>query len=142
MSRRSDGDDRGRAVVTGMGWVTPHGVGIEPVWEALCAGRSGIGRVSLFDASSFLTQVAAEVDDRLIEDARADLARIGKPGRNTCFAVTAAKVACEDAGLVHAGADPSRVGVYLGSGEGAMDFFNFVTMIGNRWTGERVAGSA
>src|SRR3989304_2122754 len=52
---------RGRVVVTGIGWVPPLGAEIEPVWKRLLAGESGVGYITLFDASSFPTKISAEV---------------------------------------------------------------------------------
>ncbi|HLA86269.1 MAG TPA: beta-ketoacyl synthase N-terminal-like domain-containing protein, partial [Thermoguttaceae bacterium] len=52
---------RRRVVVTGIGWVTPLGWEIEPMWRRLLAGESGVGRITRFDASNFPTQIAAEV---------------------------------------------------------------------------------
>ena len=52
-----------RVVVTGMGMVTPVGIGVEESWKSVCEGRSGVGPVTKFDASQFPSQVAAEVKD-------------------------------------------------------------------------------
>ena len=52
-----------RVVITGMGLVTPLGIGIEDSWAALCAGKSGIAEITRFDASGHQTQIAAEVKD-------------------------------------------------------------------------------
>ena len=54
-----------RVVVTGLGLVTPLGVGLEKNWQALIAGRSGIGRITIFDASAFEVDVAAEVNSEM-----------------------------------------------------------------------------
>ena len=50
-----------RVVVTGLGGVTPLGVGVRPTWEAILAGKSGMGPITRFDASEFSTTIAAEV---------------------------------------------------------------------------------
>ncbi len=142
MSGKVRDTTRRRVVVTGIGWVTPLGTTIEGVWQRLCAGNSGIGRIKHFDARSFPTQVAAQVDDTLIEDACRELDRVGKPGRNTRFAVAAAQDAWDDSALRADDVEPFRVGVYMGSGEGALDFFNFVTLIGENWQGDRVDSAA
>ena len=52
---------RNRVVVTGMGILAPNGIGIEPFWESILAGRSGIGPITLFDASEFKSRIAGEV---------------------------------------------------------------------------------
>src|SRR6266436_7938494 len=57
-----------RVVVTGVGLVTPLGIGVEKNWEALMAGRSGIGTITRFDASEFPARVAGEVNDFVPED--------------------------------------------------------------------------
>ena len=54
---------RRRVVVTGIGWVTPLGAEIEPVWRRLLNGESGVGYITRFDASNFPTKIAAEVKD-------------------------------------------------------------------------------
>ncbi|HCX89757.1 MAG TPA: beta-ketoacyl-[acyl-carrier-protein] synthase II, partial [Deltaproteobacteria bacterium] len=57
-----------RVVVTGLGAVTPLGIGAEKTWKALCAGKSGIGRISRFDTTNFQTKIAGEVKDFDPED--------------------------------------------------------------------------
>ena len=52
-----------RVVMTGMGAVTPLGIGVEPTWEGMRAGRSGITNITLFDATDFTSQIAGEVSD-------------------------------------------------------------------------------
>ena len=52
-----------RVVVTGLGVVTPLGTGVEKVWTALCAGKSGVRRITRFDCSGYVSQIAAEVPD-------------------------------------------------------------------------------
>ncbi|HEU5361291.1 MAG TPA: beta-ketoacyl synthase N-terminal-like domain-containing protein, partial [Candidatus Deferrimicrobiaceae bacterium] len=57
-----------RVVVTGLGAVTPLGVGMGPTWEAILAGRSGVGRITKFDPSDFPTTIAAEIKGFVAED--------------------------------------------------------------------------
>jgi len=127
-----------RVVITGMGMVTPLGIGIETNWPALLRGESGLDYITLFDASEYPTKVAGEVRGfdvcRFVDDP----ARFEYAGRNTRFAVAASKMAWEDGGLNGAELDPFRVGVYLGSGEGQLDFDNFVNAIAFAWTNEAV----
>jgi len=52
-----------RVVVTGIGLVTPLGIGLEKTWKALCAGESGIARITRFDPTDYPTQIAGEVKD-------------------------------------------------------------------------------
>src|SRR5689334_1786418 len=119
-----------RVVVTGMGMVTPLGPDLETTWSALQAGRSGVDRITLFDASTFPTKIAAEVKDFRLESYRPDGARWQEYSRNTQFALAAAQLAMDDSALAEArGLDPARFGVYLGSGEGQHDFFRFVDLV-------------
>src|SRR5438270_68589 len=69
-----------RVVITGMGWITPLGHGIEPVWKRLLAGESGIARTSLFDAATFPTSISAEVKDYRLSDHIGEAAEILRRG--------------------------------------------------------------
>jgi 3-oxoacyl-[acyl-carrier-protein] synthase II len=115
-----------RAVVTGLGVVSPVGIGADAAWEALVAGRSGITDITLFDASAYPIHVAGEVKGfdatRYMDpkDAR-------RHDRNTHFAVAAAGEALGHAGLLNgdrrldAGqADPDRFGIVMGTGIGGI----------------------
>ena len=84
---------RRRVVVTGIGCVTPLGTDIETIWKRLLAGESGVGRITHFDASSFPTQIAAEVRDWDLSDVGEDPEAWRFQGRHTHFAVGAAKKA-------------------------------------------------
>ena len=120
---------RNRVVVTGMGCVTPLGASVEEMWGRLLRGESGVARTTLFDASNFPTQISAEVKNWDISQAGEDPARWKYQGRHTHFAVGAAKQAVENAGIEESNVDPTRFGVYLGSGEGHQDFDRFTQMI-------------
>ena len=63
---------RRRVVVTGIGWITPLGVEIETVWKRLIEGQSGVGYITLFDASNFPTKISAEVRDWDVSDVGED----------------------------------------------------------------------
>jgi len=111
-----------RVVITGLGAVTPLGIGVEPFWQGLIAGRSGIAPLSAFDASTYTTRFAGEVRDfdplQFME--RGDAKHMD---RYCQFAVAAARMALDDSGLdVPPRSD--RVGVLIGSG------------IGGTWTWE------
>ena len=105
-----------RAVITGLGAVTPVGNGVRPTWEAAVAGRSGIDFIRAFDATGFPVRVAAEVKDfDPLGIATPKEAR--KLDRNVLLALAAAKEAVANAGLDGA-YDPARVGVVFGSAVG------------------------
>ncbi len=120
---------RRRVVVTGIGWVTPLGWEIEAVWRRLLAGESGIGHISIFDARSFPTKIAAEVRGWDLSDVGEDPAEWKHQGRHTQFAVGAAKKAVADSGLLDGKLAPERFGVYTGCGEGQQDFHRFTQMM-------------
>jgi len=121
---------RRRVVITGIGLVTPLGIGTEKTWKSLLAGRSGVGQVTLFDASTFPSRIAAEVkDSEFAAYLHAEPELFRYMGRNSIFAIIAARLACRDAGIEPGTVEPDRFGVYTGSGEGALDFDNFVNTI-------------
>ena len=108
-----------RVVVTGMGLVTPVGIGIEETWAALCAGKSGITEITQFDASAYQTRIAGEVkgfnayDFMPKKDAK----------RNELFisyALAATRMALEDAGLKIDSSNANRIGVVTGCGLGGL----------------------
>jgi 3-oxoacyl-[acyl-carrier-protein] synthase II len=125
------GGRNGRVVVTGLGMVTPVGLDVESTWSALKEGRGGVGPVTLFDAGSFATRIAAELKEfSLPDDLPGGKDRWAGHGRNTRIALAAGSQAVKHAGLYEGpGIDPARVGVYLGSGEGQADFGRFVNLI-------------
>ena len=119
---------RRRVVITGMGWITPLGQDLEDVWKKLLAGESGIAPTTLFDARSFPTTFAAEVKNYALPENLAVSAKHQQIGRATGFALAAARQAWRQAGLPLPGApeyarlDPYSIGMYMGSGEGSLDF--------------------
>lgn len=86
-----------RAVITGLGVVSPIGIGREAFWEALIAGRSGVGPITLFDASQLKSRVAAEVKDFNPLDYIDPALKPKRMSRHTQFALAATKLALEDA---------------------------------------------
>lgn len=116
-----------RAVITGMGWVTPLGHDVEGVWRRLLAGESGVSRTELFDARAYPTTFSAQVKDfKLTDFLGVDAERHDGASRNTQFALAAAQVAWRNAGLGRfVELDPARAGIYLGGGEGPIDFEAF-----------------
>jgi 3-oxoacyl-[acyl-carrier-protein] synthase II len=109
-----------RVVVTGVGLLTPLGIGTAPSWEAIRAGKCGIGPITQFDASAFSCRIAGEVKDF---DAAAYIEKkeIKKMGRFIHFAVAASECALADSGLKVTPETEERVGVYIGSGIGGFE---------------------
>jgi 3-oxoacyl-[acyl-carrier-protein] synthase II len=108
---------RRRVVVTGLGVVSPIGVGLEAFWNGLAAGRSGVGRITRFDASAFSTRIAAEVRDFDPSDYM-DRKEVRRNDRFVQFAYAATRMAMEHARLVITAANATRTGVLIGSGIG------------------------
>ena len=120
---------RRRVVITGIGCITPMGTDVETVWKRLLAGESGVGYTTLFDASNFPTKISAEVRNWDISDVGENPADWKYQGRHTRFAIGAGKKAVADAGLDLNRIDPTRFGIYTGSGEGQQDFDRFTQMM-------------
>ena len=114
-----------RVVVTGIGGVTPLGVEVRAIWDRLLRGQSGVGPITLFDASNFPVRIAAEVRNWSMQQVGEDPAPWTKHARQTQFAVAAALQASRAAGLPDAAIDPLRMGVFLGCGEIFPDFGQF-----------------
>lgn len=108
-----------RVVVTGIGLVTPLGIGVEETWQSLCEGKSGVGRITRFDPSELPSQIAAEVKDFDPADF-IEKKEIKKMDRFIQFGIAAAKMAVEDARLEITEAISERVGVYVGAGIGGL----------------------
>lgn len=110
---------RRRIVVTGLGIVSPVGVGLAAAWESILAARSGIARITRFDASGFSSQIAGEVKNF-------DVGKYlsAKEARRydtfVHYGLVATMEAVQDAGLVDYGGDKERIGVCIGSGIGGL----------------------
>ncbi len=123
-----------RVVITGIGWVTPLGHDIETVWGQLLAGASGIAPTTRFDASTFPTQFSAQVKNYDYKQYTKNHDFHEGVGLNTSFALGAAAQAWESAGLDRFDRlDHDRLGIYLGSGEGSLDFDNYVATNLSGW---------
>ncbi|MFQ6104548.1 MAG: beta-ketoacyl-ACP synthase II [Candidatus Glassbacteria bacterium] len=113
-----------RVVITGMGIVSPYGVGCDVFWDSISRGVSGIGPITSFDPSSFTTRIGGEVKDFNAGDfvsARKSLKYMVKA---TKLGLAAAKMAVDDSGLDLNTEDPSRIGVITGTGTGNIVMFN------------------
>ena len=108
-----------KVVITGMGVVSPIGIGLDAFWDGLVHGRSGAGRVTHFDVSEYACRIAAEVKDFKPEDF-IEKKKIKRMDRFTQFAVAATKLAVADAGLDMSKENPEQVGVIVGSGIGGL----------------------
>jgi 3-oxoacyl-[acyl-carrier-protein] synthase II len=107
-------------VVTGVGLISPVGVGTQATWKSLLTGTSGIDRITLFDAEPFACQFAGEVKDFHPEEFL-DRKDIKKTGRFIQFALAAAHFAIKQAELKIDESNRERVGVHVGSGIGAFE---------------------
>jgi 3-oxoacyl-[acyl-carrier-protein] synthase II len=110
---------RRRVVVTGLGLISPVGIGVEPSWQALVAGKSGIGPITLFDASTFPTRIAGEVKSFEPSDFM-DKKEARRNDRFIQFAMAAAEMAMKDSGLDMSKEDPNQVGCIVGAGIGGL----------------------
>jgi 3-oxoacyl-[acyl-carrier-protein] synthase II len=132
-----------RVVITGMGIVSPLGHDVETVWQALLSGKSGVAKTTIFDASTFPTTFDAEVKDY-------DLSKYTKnphlhkhSNRGSGFVVGATVQACKQSGIdiettePTDGIDRTRLGIYLGAGEGSVDNHAFFAAIINGWDKEK-----
>jgi 3-oxoacyl-[acyl-carrier-protein] synthase II len=108
-----------RVVITGVGLVTPLGIGTQETWESLCAGKSGVGEITRFDVSNYQTRIAAEVKDFHAEDFLPQK-EAKRTERFIAYAVAAARLAIEDSGLVINGSNSDRIGVITGCGLGGL----------------------
>ena len=109
-----------RVVVTGMGFVTPIGCDLEAVWSNLVEGRSGVGPITRFDATSYPTRIAAEVKDFDPLD-HLDRKTARHSSRHSQFAVAAARQALSQAGLDPAEMDADQLGAVICSGVGGLE---------------------
>ena len=137
-----------RVVITGMGLVTPLGIEVEQVWQRLLAGESGVTPITLFDASTFPSKFAAEVPSFDYLEGMPKSLRTAHEGagRNSQFILAAALPAWRqarlplppDSAIPGNGNLPSaeRIGIYLGAGEGPLDFDNFIAPTVEAWNAD------
>lgn len=108
-----------RVVVTGLGMITPLGIGVEKTWEAICRGESGIGHITKFDTKDFPTRIAGEVKGFNPSD-YIDKKEIKKMDTFIHYALASAIMAVEDSKLKITDEISERVGVLVGAGLGGL----------------------
>ena len=119
-----------RVVITGLGMVSPLGIGVEKTWQALVQGKSGVIRITKFDPTGFDTQIAAEVKDFVPENFM-EKKEIKRMDIFIQYAMASAMMAMEDAQLPITPQNADRVGVVVGAGLGGLttiEFFHKILM--------------
>src|SRR5688572_29083204 len=127
-----------RVVVTGLGLVTPNGVGTEASWQSLLEGRSGVGPITAFDTRDYSCKIAAEISNF---DAAEFMPRrkLKEMCRFTQFAMAATKMAIEDAGLELTEEERLRAGCFIGVGLGGLENLERVTLMLNEKGPDKVS---
>lgn len=105
--------------MTGLGMISPLGIGVEKTWKALLAGESGVGRITRFDPTDYPCQIAAQVNDFNPADF-IDGKEIKKMDTFIHYAMAGGQMAMDDSGLKITPENAERVGVYVGSGIGGL----------------------
>jgi len=131
---------RRRVVITGFGCITPLGHSVEQTWENILAGKSGIDRTTIFDASTYPTTFSAEVKNfdlkNFLDDDEYELHK--NVSRNAGFALASAVQAWKSAELDKTNSiNKDRIGIYLGAGEGPLDFWPCVEIAVQSWDSEK-----
>ncbi|MBC8591023.1 beta-ketoacyl-ACP synthase II [Wansuia hejianensis] len=111
-----------RVVITGLGAITPIGLGKEEFWDSLIHGKSGIGPITRFNTDKFTTRIAAEVKNFNPEN-YIDKREARRMDKFAQYAVAAAKLAIEDGNISLDEVDKYKIGVILGTGIGGMETF-------------------
>ncbi len=124
-----------------MGWVTPLGHDVPAVWARLMEGQSGIGPITHFDAATWSTNFASEVRDFKLGDFLTNTTDHEQAGRSTKFALAAAAQAWKQAGL-KGHFKPRRMGIYLGAGEGTLDYDPFFMTHLKSWNAQKRSADA
>jgi 3-oxoacyl-[acyl-carrier-protein] synthase II len=118
-----------RVVITGIGAVTPLGLSVSQTWDGLVKGRSGIGPISIFDASEFSTRIAGEVHGFDFDYWTDEDPALKCATRSTFFALQAADEAFRKSLLKPFMINPERFGIYFGAGDSGLDFGPFVESV-------------
>jgi 3-oxoacyl-[acyl-carrier-protein] synthase II len=109
-----------RVVITGIGLITPLGIGVDESWSGIIAGKSGVGEITRFNASIYGTQIAAEVKGFKAEEFMAKK-EANRMETFIAYAVAATRMAMEDSGLIIDDDNADRVGVLTGCGLGGLN---------------------
>ena len=117
-----------RVVITGLGLVTPLGIGIDQTWSALCQGRSGIGEITRFDTTDFTTKIAGEVKGFNAQEflPKKDAKRMEN---FVAYAVAASRMAVENARLTIDASNGPRIGVITGCGLGGLEMLETTAQV-------------
>jgi len=132
-----------RVVITGMGIVCPLGNDVEALWQAILAGRSGVAKNTIFNASTFPTTFDAEVKDYDFAEYTKNPQLHKDSNRGSGFVIGAANQACRQAKIDVESSEPadgidrSRLGIYLGAGEGSVDNDVFFSAIVEGWDADK-----
>ncbi len=111
-----------RVVITGLGAIAPNGLGKDAFWDGLLQGRSGIRKITHFDASPFPSQIAGEVAE-FHPTTYINRQEVKRMSRVSQFAVVAGKMAVADAGLVVTAENSRRIGICFGTNAGKMETY-------------------
>src|SRR6266481_8438380 len=134
---------RNRVVITGMGVLAPNGIGLEAFWDSLLNGRSGIGRITLFDPSNLKSQIAGEVKNFDPHEYIEPELKPKRMARHTQFAYAATMMALKDAGLEISAADfPSPTPVVVGVSTSALDVIENVFRVSDNRGIDAIAPTA
>ena len=132
-----------RVVITGMGIVCPLGHDVETLWQAILAGKSGVAKTTIFDASTFPTTFDAEVKEYDFAEYTTNPQLHKHSNRGSGFVIGATAQACKQAGIDVETAEPtdgidrSKLGIYLGAGEGSVDNDVFFAAIVEGWNADK-----
>ncbi len=139
MNQMTDNNKSERVVITGMGVVCPLGHDVESFWQAMMAGKSGMAKTTIFDASTFPSTFSAEVKDYDPAEHTKNPQLHKDANRGSGFVIGATAQACQQAGIdietdrPTDGINRSRLGIYLGAGEGSVDNDVFFEAIVKGW---------
>jgi 3-oxoacyl-[acyl-carrier-protein] synthase II len=111
--------EKRRVVITGMGIISPNGIGIESFWNSLIHGRSGIRKITYFDASTYPSQIAGEVKEFDPTNYMSPK-NVRRMDRFAQFAVACTRMAFDDASVMVSEKNSDRIGISLGSALGGI----------------------